>query len=394
MMAHFAHQQQEIMQQLQTTIQQVHHQSQQQSSASRASNHPASFGQLPPALPNHIKLAKPNFYSGALNSNVDTWIFEIERYLLAYSIHDDLQRITFASSFFRELALQWWQSYCTTHLQAEQTLTWNQFKETMKQRFQPVAASRTARANIRYLRQGGKSVAEYCSLYYRQMQLINDMSEVDKMENFKYGLQPTILSEVDRGNPQSLEEAMSLAQRTELRLRALRQSSSSHYNYFSLGRDRYHPVQHSGVDKTTYHTNTTSSSTTTAPMELGNISSEETNKENMYNEAYERYLAGEDDFVEEIERQQEEVVDEDVEGEEEDQPDGHYLQGLSNPGRRGGNNQSRVPNLSREEFTRLMREHKCLRCKRPGHFARDCSQPQTVPYRRSFSSQENRSTKF
>src|SRR5438105_9520677 len=74
------------------------------------------------------------------------------------------------------MAIQWWQNHCILHPGLR--LTWEQFKDEVRKRFQPIEASRTARVNLRNLKQGNKSVADYCSAFYEQLQLIHDMSEV------------------------------------------------------------------------------------------------------------------------------------------------------------------------------------------------------------------------
>ena len=104
---------------------------------------------VPPSnsIPGHIKLAKPSLFLGAAKSNVETWIFEVEQCLIAYGVKEDSQRMAFASASFKGIALQWWQNHCMTHPGLH--LSWEQFKEEIRKRFQPVEASRTARVAIR-----------------------------------------------------------------------------------------------------------------------------------------------------------------------------------------------------------------------------------------------------
>ena len=60
-------------------------------------------------------------------------------------------------SYFRELASQWWINRSEVRRDAPTLLI--AFKAAVRERFQPVAASRTARAELRSLRQGSGSVA-------------------------------------------------------------------------------------------------------------------------------------------------------------------------------------------------------------------------------------------
>ena len=77
-------------------------------------------------LPAHVKLAKPSLFTGAPNSNVDTWLFEMEQYQTASGITDDAQRILVAGSYLKESASQWWISVCFTEI--TRPTTWIRFK--------------------------------------------------------------------------------------------------------------------------------------------------------------------------------------------------------------------------------------------------------------------------
>ena len=48
-------------------------------------------------------------------------------------------------------------------------------------------------------------------------------------------------------------------------------------------------------------------------------------------------------------------------------------------GNHGGRPVSRAQRVSREEFARCMKNKLCLRCKKPGHFARNCGKQQQPP---------------
>lgn len=319
-------------------------------------------------------MGKPNFFSGALNTNVDTWLFSIEQYCSVTGVLDDASRIGVASSYFKELAATWWYNRC--EIERNPPATWADFKTLLKQNFQPIAAARTARANLRYLKQGTKSVNEYAQSFFKQIHAISDMSEADKLHNFLNGLNATIYEEVDRRDPKNLQEAMNYAQATELRLRNSRGRSSN--NYYS-SRD-------SGAQRPAYESKTTtissSTSSNSAPMELGNLNSTEANAndDDGYGAEYDKYLEQGDEYepdYEQLGERDEEAVDD---GEEQ-------LQAIHSSGARRSNRfqqRGRVPNLGREEFIRLMKERKCLRCKKPGHFARNCTQPQQQSKRPNF----------
>ena len=372
MLSQFARSQQEnVNLQVQSALQQFQQSLNSSSAASSAARNQGD--RSPPiivsSIPSHVKLAKPDLYTGAPNTNVDTWLFGIEQYLAGSGITDDATRITFSASYFRDIATTWWFQKC----KVEQTppTNWVEFKEMVKSRFQPIAAARTARANLRSLRQSGKSIAEYCNAFYKQIQLISDMSEADKIDNFMNGLVPSIANEVDRRDPKSLQEAMTFAQGVELRLRNYRQSNY-HNNYHHSNYNRYTPINRAAYESKT----TTSSTSASTPMELSNITTSNKDETN-YEEEYEKYLE-ENDAYEMNSTNEEAVESEDGTQDEETE---EQLQGMynhNNSNQRFGKPRGRinVPNLRFEEFTRLMKEGKCLRCKKPGHIARNCTLPQ------------------
>lgn len=320
---------------------------------------------VPPttSIPGYIKLAKPSLFTGAAKANVETWLFEVEQYLLAYGVNNESQRIAFASASLKGLALQWWQNHCILH--PGLGLSWAEFKEEVRKRFQPVEASRTARVNLRSLKQGNRSVTEYCSAFYEQLQLIHDMSEADKVENFMMGLSSTIYAEVDRRDPLTLQDAMTFAQRTEIRsrVRNIQRGSAGYDNYKST---RYYnqPSRNNGHDKTSSGYQPSNAASTPVPMELGRIGCEE---EEVDDDALEQEWM---EYLNELDREEklDQPNDEDEEetkGGSEEQEETPHLQAMS----------TRRRQLPKEEFIRLRKEGKCFRCKQTGHWSRECPNP-------------------
>src|SRR5881628_3445821 len=101
------------------------------------------------------------------------------QYLNACGVAED-QRVSVASSYLKSMALQWWftQNQLST---AARPSTWDAFATAVRLRFQPVAASRVARAQLDYLHQDKMSVSEYCSKFHSLVNLIPDMAEADQI---------------------------------------------------------------------------------------------------------------------------------------------------------------------------------------------------------------------
>lgn len=345
------------------------------SSSSSASSHP------PPPIPLHssslsskVKISPPSNFTGTRSVNVDAWLFEMVSYLDVCSV-PDAQRLSVASSYLKDAALQWWLGQSRLP-DGERPRNWVTFTAALRERFQPLAASRTARAQLRALRQGNMSVAEYSNKFYTLVNLITDMGEADQIETFTSGLRPSLAREVDLREPRTLQSAMTSAQKVELLL-------ENRNSYASTTTTSIRP---SGYVPTPSASSTTPAST---PMELGNVNieSEEQFIDEIQQE-YEQYLIHGDEYQPSYEDWSD---GNQIEENEEAKEEAEQLQAIQR-GNPTGNRHS-APFLSKEEFTRCMKEGLCLRCKQPGHVARNCSLPRPPPRNpRRFNPRPNFST--
>lgn len=343
----------------------------------------------------HAKISPPNQYTGETNSNVNAWLFQMEQYLDNTAVVNDHLRISYASSYLKESAFQWW--YHLVEKEHRRPNTWEEFQHLIRERFQPLAASRTARTALRGLRQAGRSVRSYTDEFMKLIQLIDDMSEADKREQYMNGLQPSIYNEVDIRDPQTLLAAQTLAQNAEIRHRNVRQNISQttnynnrpSHNYSTYHRKNYPSSSRSSYDGENKTVVTTSSSTTSTPMELSALStSDQYTDEREYNDEYEQYLQYGDEFHTSNSSEEEQVVEDDqrlIEDVEE------QLHAIGVPSRQASGGRVAIARLNREEFGRLMREGKCLRCKKSGHIARNCNLPPPAGWRNNI---QPKSSKF
>jgi hypothetical protein len=304
-------------------------------------------------LVREVRPPQPSTFDGVKfstdnKSNAYHWLAEMQQYLLVANVSDD-RSVVVASAYLKGMALHMWQ--------AEQAKpdddptkvvchTFHQFREWFLSHFQPIAASKTARHELRQIRQGKRSVAAYCQEFLRIVQLIPDMALPDQIDQFVFGLSDRRVSmEVDRqyndgANKMSLIGAMDLARKEEMRL-------SSHYKGF--GHDPRRSYNHSSWSQRA--SGYSQSSQQSVPMELGNVNAEDREWSDMDG------------------------------GDSEDE---NVLNAISfrpsnsssrrpNKGGAGANRGKRVPGLSRDDFVKLSKEGKCFRCREPGHIARDCT---------------------
>ncbi len=339
------------------------------------------------SLPSKVRLSQPANFLGAGEINVDSWLFQMVQYLDASGCSED-QRLIVAATFLKGAANNWWFNQnkslnCPT--------TWEEFALALRTRFQPVAASSVARAQLHSLRQGNLSVAEYSSKFQTILNLVPDMAEADQIVFFTNGLNSSIRRDVGIQDPKTLNDAMIKAQKMEslTNLHSDRRHFSSSI-FSSPASSSYTHAQSSGP------TPTASSAPASVPaaMELGNLNveaetlTEQKENEKEWSSEYERYLEEGDEY--------EPPMDAGVESEQDRNEEEQVQQLQAMNFRAGGNgrNIARVP-LTEAEFTRRRKEGLCLRCGKPGHIARHCSAPpwsSSQPSRfNSYSSSRNRS---
>jgi len=328
-------------------------------SSAASAAHPLPSAPLHPAnLPSKVKISPPSNFTGTRSVNVDAWLFEMMSYLDVCAV-PDAQRLNVASSYLKDAALQWWLGQNRLP-PLERPANWVTFTAALRERFQPLAASRTARAQLRALRQGKMNVAEYSNKFYTLVNLITDMGEADQIETFISGLRLDLAREVDLREPRSLQSAMTSAQKVELLLD---------------NRNSYAPNTTPGSRIPNFIPTLTTSSTSSVPtpMELGNLNVESEGHE--IEQEYELYLVQGDEYesnygIWDDEEPQSQGGDE--------KEDAEQLNAIQN-GNFSGKRHS-APFLSKEEFTRCMKNGLCLRCKKPGHVARNCPLPRP-PFR-------------
>lgn len=220
-----------------------------------------------------LKPSKPPTFHGDRRSNAEVWLLELENYFTVINVMDGGQRIAFAVSQLRDLAVVWWKQAIQ---QAEQNpeikTNWETFKKLLLDNYLPVSAAETSRAALYRLKQQG-SVAAYCDIFLRHLNNVDDMNLADQMFLFKQGLQTYIAKEVNQKGPKTLAECMSFAQRAEIENRTYRnlnleQKNRSFRN--GLGNQfNINTAYNNGFNR--YGTTNNSSNSYSVPMELNNI---------------------------------------------------------------------------------------------------------------------------
>jgi len=247
---------------------------------------------------------------------------------------DDESRIEYAALHLKDGALEWWQSIDQSEIK-----TWDEFVACLQRRYQPRLAADAARVRIAALKQRG-TVSKLCSEMQQLLVYVPTMHLDDRLFFFKQALDAPIAAKVAEQHPESLEEAMEAAVQAEMYL------GRSNSNGNQYGRSFFKP-RSGGQGPAT-------GGGSSAPMELSNI-----------NQA-----AADSSSSDAQPPTQEQLLALWAEAQGKD----HALNAVFS---RGG---AKVPGISKEDYERCRRENRCLRCKQPGHVARDCNKPVSLKW--------------
>ena len=178
-------QQQQELQNVRAATQQLAQQQQLVSSNSASSSSSSSSNRY-----HRVKIAPPPFFRGSVGTSIDQWFRQVEQQLQYYGMGagggfaTEVDEINFAAAYFQGAALTWWTSDATNR----NIQTWQQFKQVVLKRFQPIGAGMLNRQRLSQLKQGGRTVTAYAEEFQNILAPITDMSETDKVFNFLTGL--------------------------------------------------------------------------------------------------------------------------------------------------------------------------------------------------------------
>lgn len=177
---------------------------------------------------NYASIAgKPEYFTGDYKSNPETWIDQICEFMKLSNVHPQMY-VTFAASYLRDQARIWWSSMSTEDRIKNQDFYI--FKQTLLSKYRPVNQQRTARTQLKTLKQLN-SVASYNNAFSNVIQLIHDMSVADQLDNYMNGLKIHIQEKLVTEEFTSLSDAMNAAARIDTLLYNKRNGNGSSQNY-------------------------------------------------------------------------------------------------------------------------------------------------------------------
>lgn len=193
-----------------------------------------------------LKGNKPETFNGNRDFlGVNTWLYKIEQYLALTQISSpqvtltDLNRITFASSYFSGNAAVWWFNIVQS---VAAPTTWDNFKELVIKEFIPADHTRRAREKLRKLKQLG-SVEKYVAEFRNTILAISDMHEGEKTDRFVQGLKYGVKVEVMKSGVETFDECARIAMNVDNAIWSAKRESSSSFPSRDAGPSRPVPME-------------------------------------------------------------------------------------------------------------------------------------------------------
>jgi len=125
---------------------------------------------------------KPKTFGGTKDQNIEIFLDEFERYASVVGITNDFDKTRVLEAYMTDNASTYLQSIRGTYT------TFSGFKTLLKNRFQPVSSNKLARLELKKLRQNLLTVSEYSNQFLSIANRITDMTEADRIEKYKDGL--------------------------------------------------------------------------------------------------------------------------------------------------------------------------------------------------------------
>jgi regulator of replication initiation timing len=264
------------------------------------------------------RAAKPSRYDGSLGSDPTVWLFQFLQYA-DITNEPVARRPRVASTYLDSKAATWWMGLVAQQPNGDASqITWQMFHDGLIAMFKPVNAKKVARDKLAVLKQT-HSVVRYNSELQQLCLQIDDISEAEKLDKYIRGLKPAIREKVELDEPRTLADAMSKAQR---------------------------------IDSITYHSRMSQYSNSTP-----------------------------NSYTRDGDAMDLSVLDGDSDSTQEKTLNAIGSTGINGRTGTSSSSQSRgkpftpLQRLSQDEFSYCQRNRLCLRCKEPGHIARNCNKP-------------------
>lgn len=208
-----------------------------QAAASSSQQHQVNLG--------NVQAAKPRTYNGSLGSDPSVWLFQYQQYVDVLAVPQS-SWVRLAATYLDGKAATWWRGLVKQNHDNVNEITWDQFKQNLVAVFKPVSSSKIARDKLAVLKQD-RSVNLYNSQFTELVLEIDNIAESEKLDRYIRGLKRDVKIEVEKSEPNTLVDAMRIAQRYDSISFYSRQTAYSPNYHLSSGNNSYAPMDVSAI---------------------------------------------------------------------------------------------------------------------------------------------------
>ena len=165
------------------------------------------------------KPKEPPCFYGRYSEDVHIWT-SLVRHYLAFMGGSDAQQVAYSVTLLREHAHEWYMGYERRHRTPPRD--WPSLATALVERFGSNIRSQEAFSQLMSISQGQRPVQEYASQFELLLGRIPNYNESLMLYLFVWGLQPELARSVSLHYPKSIAQAISLAETTELAVKASR----------------------------------------------------------------------------------------------------------------------------------------------------------------------------
>jgi hypothetical protein len=174
------------------------------------------------------------------------WLETMADFFSTAGIQDDSVKVFWAGQHMTDRAAEWY----TLHKRMDSFPTWAAFTDLCSRTFQSITEVQDARNKLHTAKQRESDSVQHFAVYLQQLYLATQdpVSDATKLDRFIRGLLPHLQREVMLRDPQSLQEAITMAAKFEVIHRQASRSSGSSSGSGKNSQPTKQPVQHTRSD--------------------------------------------------------------------------------------------------------------------------------------------------
>ena len=165
------------------------------------------------------KPKEPPCFFGRSTEDAHTWVSLVRNYLTFMS-GSDSQQVAYTVTLFRDAAHEWYMSYENRNRGPPRD--WAGLVAALLDRFGSNIRSQEAQSQLMSISQGNRAVRDYASQFETLLGRLDSYDEGLMLNQFIWGLQPDLARSVSLHYPNTIAKAVSLAETTELAVKASR----------------------------------------------------------------------------------------------------------------------------------------------------------------------------